>query len=80
MENKEEEIEAVKGQTPSVHSSPRDAEVVIGTPEEALWQNLKTQAEQRVLQSIAGIEIDKVVISLAEEKLKNLQTLKLPLD
>jgi len=57
-----------------------EIEVVVGTKEEALWQNIKDQAEQRILNSIAGIEIDRKIVELAEVKLKDLKPTKIPLN
>ena len=48
----------------------KDINAKIGTPEEALWDTIKRNTEERIRQSEAALEIDKQVLKYVVTKIE----------
>lgn len=49
---------------------PKDLGVKIGTPEHVQWQSLKSRTEEQILMGTLELQVNAVVLELAERKIK----------
>lgn len=51
-------------------SKKEDLGIKIGTPEQAYWENVLEQSKKLLLDAHANIEINQMIVKLAEKKIK----------